>query len=202
MSRDFDEDFEEEATELEASPEPQAELPTGAITITLQLDKYLSSGTLESLIADNLARQLAPQIEKVVKQRVEETILKAAKGEFAKHAKNLTQEFFEKEFFKTNEWGSKTGEKVSAIEHFGRLFVQYMNQKVDGTTGADSTYSSAIKRTEYIFRSMAIEPLNAAIKEKVAEVAAEAKKQVQASVSRYIADQLTPSIPSVPQLKL
>jgi hypothetical protein len=48
---------------------------------------------------------------------------------------------------------------------------------------------------------MAINPLNEAIKEKVGQVAAEAKRQIQDSVSRYIADQLSPQIPAVPQLK-
>jgi hypothetical protein len=200
MSWDDDPE-EEEVTELEASPEPPAELPKGAITITLQLDKYLSSGTQESLIADNLSRQLAPQIEKVIRQRVEETILKAARGEFAKHAKKLTTEFFEKEFHEHTQWGGKTGKKTTPMEYFGELFSQYLKQTVYAENGNESTSSGSISRTAYIVRSMAIKPLNDAIKEKVGEVAAEAKKQIQDSVSRYIADQLTPTIPPVPQLK-
>ena len=197
----WEDDEEEEVTELEASPEPPAELPKGAITITLQVDKYLSGGTLENLIADNLSRQLSASLEKVIKQRVEETVLKAARGEFAKHAKKLTQEFFEKEFFEHDRWGGKTGKKTTALEYFGELFRQYMDQTVDPKNGNDSTYSGAVKRTSYIVRSMSIEPLNEAIKEKVGQVAAEAKRQIQDSVSRYIADQLTPQMPSVPQLK-
>lgn len=196
----WDDEEDEELTELDASPEPPAELPNGAITITLQLDKYLGSGTLENLIAENLTRQLTPLIEKVIKQRVEETILKAARGEFSKHAKKLTQEFFEKEFEEHTQWGSKTGKKTTPMEYFGELFNQYMRQTVNAENGQDSTYSGAVTRTAYIVRSMAIAPLNAAIKEKVGEVAAEAKKQIQDSVSRYIADQLTPQMPNVPQL--
>jgi hypothetical protein len=197
----WEDNEEEEVTELDASPEPPAELPKGAITITLQLDQYLSSGTLEDLISTNLTRQLTPLIEKVIKQRVEETILKAAKGEFAKHAKQLCHDFFEKDFFEHDRWGSKTGKKTSVIEHFGELFRQYMEQKVNPKNGEESSYSDTIRRTEYIFRSMAINPLNEAIKEKVGQVAAEAKRQIQDSVSRYIADQLSPQMPTVPQLK-
>jgi histone H3/H4 len=197
----WDDDFEEEATELDVSPEPPAELPKGAITITLQLDKYLSSGTLESLIADNIARQISGDIKKVIQQQVEATILKQAKGEFAKHAKRLCADFFEKEFFEHDRWGGKTGKKTSVVEHFGELFKQYMDQKVSPKNGEESGYSDGIKRNEYIFRSMAIAPLNQAIQQKVGEVAAEAKKQIQDSVSRYIADQLTPTLPAVPQLK-
>ena len=197
----WNEDEEEEVTELEASPESPAELPKGSITITLELDKYLSSGTLEDLIAANLSRQLAPQIEKVIKQRVEATILEAAKGEFAKLAESLCKEFFEKEFQEHTQWGGKTGKKTTPMEYFGELFSQYLKQTVDADKGQESTYSGSITRTAYIVRSMAIKPLNEAIKEKVGAVAAEAKKQIQDSVSRYIADQLTPTIPTVPQLK-
>ena len=200
MAWDDDSD-EEETTELEATPEPPVELPKGAITITLHLDQYLSSGTLEELIATNLSRQLAPQIEKIIRQRVEETILNATKGEFAKHAERLTQEFFEKEFHEHTQWGGKTGKKTTPLEYFGELFRQYLNQTVYPENGNESNSSGSISRTAYIVRSMAIKPMNEAIKEKVGQVAAEAKKQIQDSVSRYIADQLTPVIPPVPQLK-
>jgi hypothetical protein len=195
-----DDDFDPEETELPASTEPAPELPTGAISITLQLDQYLSSGTLENLIANNLAQQLAPEIKKIIRRQVEETILEAAKGQFSKHAEKMTQEFFEREFTKTDTWGQKTGEKVSPIEHFGKLFIQYMGQKVDDK-GNESTYSGTVPRTVWIMQKLAIEPLNAAIKDQVGKVAAEAKQQITNSVSRYIADQLTPQIPSAPQLK-
>jgi hypothetical protein len=197
----WNDEEDEEVTELEASAEPPVEMPKGAITITINMDQYLSGGTLEDLIAKNIERAVSGPIQKVIERRVEATILEAAKGEFEKHAQRLAAEFFEKDFFKTNEWGTKTGEKLNPIEHFGRLFTQYLNQKVDAKSGSESSYSESITRTSYIFRSMAIAPLNEAIKEKVGQVAAEAKKQIQDSVSRYIADQLNPQIPPVPQLK-
>lgn len=191
---------EDEGTELDAGTQPPTELPTGTITITLQLDKYLSGGKLEDLIANNLSRQISSSLEKVIQKRVEETVLAAARGEFEKHAQKLTAEFFEKDFYKTNNYGQRSGEKISVVEMFGQMFREYLSQKVN-TSGNEANYNDSIPRAVYFLRLLAIDPLNAAIKEQVGKVAATAKTQIQESVSRYIADQLMPKVPEAPQLK-
>jgi hypothetical protein len=190
---------DEEVTEIEPTTEPPAEMPKGAITITINMDQYLSSGTLEDLIAKNIERAVSGPIQKVIEKRVEATILEAAKGQFTAHAEKMTAEFFEKEFFKTNQWGSKTGEKTNALEMFAQMFREYLGIKVDDK-GNETGYDKNTTRAAFLLRQLAIEPLNAAIKEQVGKVAAEAKTQITNSVSRYIADQLTPQIPAVPQL--
>jgi hypothetical protein len=197
----YDDDFEdEEPTELEMSPEPPVELPRGSITITLQLDKYLRGGTLEDLIANNLSKQISSSLEKVIRARVEQTILDMAKGEFEKHTQQMVQKYFEKDFYKTNNYGQKTGEKISLVEYFGNLYQEYLAKKVD-TKGNESSYNEGVPRVVYFMQKLAIEPLNEAIKQQVGQVAVKAKEQIQNSVSRYIADQLTPQMPTVPQLK-
>jgi hypothetical protein len=81
-----------------------------------------------------------------------------------------------------------------------KQFNEYLEEQVD-EKGEKGGYSrTGLRRSQWMLNKLAHEPLQAAVEETVKKIADEAKKQVQASVARYIAEQLTPTV-NVPRLK-
>jgi len=78
----------------------------------------------------------------------------------------------------------------------------FMSQKVNAR-GEPGSYNDQTTRSEYMIRQIVDKDMKDATTAAVAQISAEAKKQVQAAVSRYVAEQLMPNVnlPQIPAAK-
>jgi hypothetical protein len=166
------------------------------------MEDYLGSGTLEEIIAGRIADGLKTIMRDEIKKKVLATIDELAKESFQATAQQALTDFFERKMQKTDQWGNPVSKAESLQELFIKQFDTFINQKVRAKDGAEVNYSSdpSVSRISYMISTMAHKPMQDAITEKVKEISDIARTQIQASVSRYITDQLAPTI-SVPQLK-
>lgn len=190
----YEDDYDDETTELDA-----VELPKGGISVTVNMDQWLS-GSLNDVLVKSLVANMAGRVEKAVAAAVTEKVLALADQQFQALAEAKLEEFFTKAHQKTNTWGEKSGESYTIRELLLDRFKQYLDTKVDAKSGAEGNYSGSIRRVDFMLNNLAHRPLTAAVNETVKEIADKAKLQIQATVSRYIAEQLAPTI-SVPALK-
>ncbi|NUB12682.1 hypothetical protein GAY28_08150 [Azospirillum brasilense] len=189
-----DDDYEEDETaDVKAE-----ELPKGAITVTINVDQWLN-GSLQDVVVKSLVNSLQKQISGAVKEAVETKMLELADQQFQALATEKLEEFFTKAHRKTNGWGEPTGQTYSVRELLTDRFQQYLGEKVD-SDGRPSSYSGSLPRSQHMLNTLAHKPLQEALNETVKAFTAQAKTQIQASVSRYIAEQLAPTI-SVPAIK-
>lgn len=168
------------------------------ISVELSLDEYFENNImahLTTMLEAKIESSMESQVEAIVRCKVEEL----ANKEFNKIAKSKVEEFFTKAHHKTDYYGHPTGQSESLIEVLTKKFGEYLDQSVDDN-GQPSSYSKSLKRSQWMLNKLAHEPLQKAIEETVQGIAKKAKEQIQSSVSRYIAEQLAPTI-SVPQLK-
>jgi hypothetical protein len=172
--------------------------PTGSITVTVDFDRYLD-GTMRDAIVNQIVVALSDKLEDGVTKLVQQRIEALAREQFDALARAKVQEFFTMAHRKTNTWGEPTGEAVSLREILLDKFRAYLDENVD-EKGQVSSYSKSMKRSQWMLNELAHKPLHDAVDQTVQSIAAKAKEQIQASVSRYIAEQLSPRI-EVPQLK-
>lgn len=189
----YDYEDEDGATEVKAD-----ELPKGAITVTINVDQWLN-GSLQELVVKSLVNSLQKQISNAVKDAVETKVLELAEAQFQALAAEKLEEFFTKAHRKTNTWGEPTGQSYSVRELLMDKFSEYLSERVDHE-GRASSYNGNMARSQWLLNTLAHKPLRAAIDETVKGIADQAKAQIQATVSRYIAEQLAPTI-SVPAIK-
>jgi len=187
--------FEEEDDELDATADKPVETPHGSITITINMDQYLSGGTLEEKIAHKIALQVSSRLEKTIEMHASKLVIEKIENEFTEIAAKKLADCFDLPFQKYSEWGTKTGDPVVLRQLIIQRMDEWLKESVsNGNRGGVSRIKSMID-------TIAIAPLNEAIKAKVKEVEAEVRGMVQQSVSSYIAQELTPKMPAVPQLK-
>lgn len=185
-------DDEDEVTEIDATKTPQ-----GSITVTLDVKQWLN-GSLESIIANALVDKVAGMLVKNVQEIVKERVLAMADEKFDALAREKMTEFFLKEHKKTTQWGDPTGEAFTMRELLLDRFQKFMAEKVDDKGNA-SNYSGNLPRSQWLLNTLAHKPLQEAINQTVTDIREKAKTAVQASVSRYIAEQLSPTI-NVPKI--
>lgn len=188
----YDED-DDDVTEVDA-----VVAPNDAITVTIDMNKWLS-GSINDVLVNSLVTSLSGSLKHKVGKVVEEKVLELADAQFQALAEAKLEEFFTKSHQKTNTWGEKTGESYTIREMLLDRFKLYLDDKVDAKSGAESSYSGSIRRVDFMLNQLAHKPLQAAIDETVKAFSAQAKAAIQANVSRYIAEQLAPTI-SVPAL--
>lgn len=192
--------YEEEQPPAEVDAKATA---PGAVTVTVNVDQWLN-GSLEDVVVQSLTAhitgRLSATIEKAVKAAVDTKIMDLVNGKFAELAEARVIEFFIKAHSKTDAWGNVKGEPVSIQDLLLVKFDQYMDEKVDGK-GRKSTYSgdNKLTRAQWMLNTLAHDGLKAAVEQTVADISAKAKEQIQANVTRYITEQLTPNI-EVPKL--
>jgi hypothetical protein len=198
-------DFEEE----DETPLPVDEKvgPTGSITITINMDQYLSSGSLEDKIATSIANAVSVNIQKSIEKKALALVEARIEAEFTETAATKVQQVFDMPIQKYNEWGSKTGEPVVLRDMIIKRMDEWLKETVrktdgvPGSAGYNEDKSKYLSRLHWMVQELAIKPLNVAVQDQVKTVTAEVKGMVQNSVSAYIADQLAPKMPAVPQLQ-
>ena len=188
----YDEE-DDEVTEIDA-----VEAPNDAITVTISMDKWLS-GNINDVLVRSLTSTLSAKLDKQIGKAVEAKVLALADAQFQALAEAKLEEFFSKAHQKTNTWGEKTGESYTIRELLLDRFRLYLDAKVDPKSGAEGSYSGNIRRVDFMLNQLAHKPLQAAIDETVKTFSDQAKTAIQANVSRYITEQLAPTI-SVPAL--
>ena len=176
-----------------ATPKTQSK-----IAVSVDLDKYFEDSIMGQ-IEQQIVAKIESRLESTITKLVQTTVEKLADKQFDRLAKAKLEEFFVKSHQKTDYYGSPTGESVSLVQVLEKKFADYLEQSVDDN-GQPSSYSESLKRSQWMLNKLAHEPLQQAVNETVKSITAKAKEQIQASVSRYITEQLAPTI-SVPQLK-
>lgn len=195
----YDDDYEPDADDIE--DELGEEKPTtsekGSISVTLNFDQWMN-GSIEDHIIAKLVAALTTRLEASIKTQVETKMLKKINAEFDELARKQVEDYFMKQVKKTNSYGEPTGEQTNMRDLLAKKFQEYMSQKVD-SKGNPSSYSDGLPRSQQMLNQLAHKPLQEAIDETVKGIAAKAKEQIQQTVSRYIAEQLSPTI-SVPAI--
>jgi hypothetical protein len=173
---------------------------TVRLAITLDLSDWHEDVTMKE-IENKVVAELTGRLKEQVATVVRETVVSLADAEFKKIAKSELEKVLTKGFKKTNEYGEPIGSETSIREMLLAQFKEYISEPVD-SEGRRESYSrnGSLTRSQYIINKMAHGPLMDAVQETVKKIGEEAKKQIQASVSKYIAEQLTPVI-HVPQLR-
>lgn len=194
-------DDDEEVGEVE-NEDISLEPPNGDITITVNLDSW-TDGSMHDKMVSLVSRRLTNVLEKTIADAVKEKVLALVDAEFEAIAAAKLEEFFDGELFKTSQWGERTGKPTSLREMLLKQNEDFLAEKVrnDGNATGYRDGGKAKTRGEWAVLKMANQAMKEAVEETVAKISTEAKKQVQASVSRYIAEQLTPAI-SVPAPQL
>jgi hypothetical protein len=189
---------EEESTVGDAVVEPKR----GTIMVTLDMDDYLGSGTLESVIADRISSGIIALLKDAVRKKVEAEIAAATTEHFDVLVRESLENYFARKVRKTDDVGEDIGVAEGLQEKFLKKFDTYISEKVSADKGTPINHYNdvGIPRLQYYLNQFAIAPLNAAIKAEVTKIADAAKSQIQASVSAYITQQLMPTMPAVPML--
>lgn len=181
--------------------------PSGSITITIKMDEYLSSGTLEDKIAHSIALAVSNTIQKSIEKKALAIVEARIEAEFTETAATKVQQLFDLPVQKYTTWGSAEGEPAVLRELILKRMEQWLQETVRKSDGRpetpryDDKSSNFMPRLQWMVNELAIKPLDAVVKEQAKKVEVEVRSMVQASVSAYITDQLSPKMPTVPQLK-
>jgi hypothetical protein len=169
----------------------------GRLTATLDINEYME-GSIRERIEERLVNLIAEKIGKRMDEVIGARILELADKEWNKSAKAKVDEFFSKPCRKTNNYGEETGGSITMRELLIERFDKYLTAKVNNR--GEESYNGDTTRAQRMLDDLIKKPLQDAVTETVKKIADKAREQVQASVSRYIAEQLSPTI-SAPQLK-
>lgn len=189
----YDEDENDAPTQVDA-----VVAPNDAITVTINMDKWLS-GSVNDVLVNSLTHALSAKLKDQVGKAVQEKVFAMVDEQFQALAASKLEEFFTMSHQKTNTWGEKTGQSYTIRELLMDRFKGYLDAKVDANNGSESTYSGSIRRVDFMLNQLAHKPLRDAIDETVKAFSAQAKAAIQTNVARYITEQLAPTI-SIPSL--
>jgi len=161
-------------------------------------------------VLDSAAQKLATwmretahkKVDKIIAEKTVEIFDAAARDVITEKAKVFLQDFIDKPRDVTNTYGEKTGQTVTFSERILKQWGDFMSQKVNAR-GEPGSYNDQTTRSEYMIRQIVDKDMKDATTAAVAQISAEAKKQVQAAVSRYVAEQLMPNVnlPQIPAAK-
>lgn len=169
---------------------PAKILPPDPLTVILPPE-------ILSQLVENAAQRLANSLEREAKQHVHKMIEREFKVQMKEHIRRSFEEYIatamDRKRKKTDEWGTETGSAVSFSELMKSEWQAYIHAKVNDR-GEPGSYNDKMTRIEWFVKKHALEQLSADSKVAIDSLTAEARKMIQGSVSRYIAEQLTPTV--------
>lgn len=190
MSYYDDEDYTSETTALVEE--------TADLKLTPAQVKYvLDSAALK--VATWMRETAHKKIDKIISDETAKIFDASARVIITEKAKTFLQDFIDKPRDVTNTYGEKTGQKVTFSERVLKEWGDFMKQPVNAR-GEPGSYNDRTTRAEYLIRGIVDKDMKDATTAAVAQISSEAKKQVQATVARYIAEQIMPNI-SVPKVE-
>lgn len=174
------------------------------LNVSVDLDEYLGEEqTVDDYIKEQVGLEIRTQfthkVSQEVNKKIEQSVEKMCVEEADKILRDFVDDGLKAVLKKTNSWGEELGKTFTFREYFTEILDKHLNKTVNNKSnnrGGGSTSSNL----EFLIQQGVTEDLKKAIDDQTSKITAEAKKQVQASVSGYIAQQLTPSI-NVPSLE-
>ena len=190
MSIYDEDDFHEETNGTVDTAMKRIDKSQVEVRVTITQEQV--DGSLNRAIDLAVARLLKP-IEKVAAQRIEARIADGIKA----RCDEVVTALLDREFKPVDEFGNPTGATSTLMAAARKEISSYMTERVDnnGNTYRDSYgRDSQPRRIDWLVGKVAKPELDTAMKEAVAGVTKEARAQVQAIVTRFMTDQLAPTI--------
>lgn len=191
MSYGYDEE-EEPGVPAETTP-----TPTG---ITITVPNYALDGIASSAVA-HISAVLKDKVMTLVTAKIDEIVAGAFGAAVEARAAAAIEAYLTTPRPKTNAYGEKIGDGQSIGETVPRLVKEWMEERLTNNGNPCDNYSSrdGVPRYQWYVKKHVGEALAGEVKAAADKVTNEAKKAVAASVGKFIADQLMPSV-EVPKL--
>jgi len=112
------------------------------MNVEIEIDYIDEDGNLDDSIKTEIIEKLSKQIQEKVKNEVSETITTAAQKTAQEACETMLDDFINKTFNVTNQWGDEIQTNVSIREIIKRKFEEYWKELVDSRGGSKERFGS------------------------------------------------------------